>query len=212
MKILFAILITTISIVYGLFHYREIKGCEKSKLPPNTFIETCCPTLPHYQNWEIFIKCNRSCSQWLFNPTGEGSRKCCMVNCTYVEEGVMEKFGPFQSDKFIEAMQRNLTYINASWSDTITNVVKKCEEKATNIELHDTMSNCETDNITLALNITLCIRREMFFACNDPPMKQSRCQSLIEFGKGCNYWPWQCNHKRKHEGNFKNVSKPPGTR
>lgn len=44
---------------------------------------------------------------------------------------------------------------------------------------------CETNGITSVLNITRCIRRELFFSCQDDPMINNKnCKSLVEYGRG----------------------------
>lgn len=43
---------------------------------------------------------------------------------------------------------------------------------------------CETYGVTLAMNITHCIRREMFFNCMDEAMSSENCRALVEFGRG----------------------------
>ena len=86
----------------------------------------------------------------------------------------------------------------------------------------DMSPQCGFDSITLSVNITHCIRREMFFSCKDEQMTSNeKCKSLLEFGRGwwgkyfqrnsknlnyffSLYWPWQCYHRKRNSGSYKN--------
>lgn len=61
----------------------------------------------------------------------------------------------------------------------------KFQVKDHGVETIKSMSpQCEAHVITLAMNITRCIRREMFFSCKDEAISSENCQSLVEFGRG----------------------------
>lgn len=181
-------------------------GCSFSNLPPKTYIENCCPTLPHYYNPNLFRECHEFCKMWMVKPKEKGSRKCCMINCTLVVSGSMIKYGAFVPSVMINEIKKNVTKNSDIWNKTIENVVMNCfnERKYEmnnllkiivkfsctvkdhpNDKIEDLIPQCESFEISLALNITRCIRREMFFACQDDPMiKSEDCKALVEYGRG----------------------------
>jgi hypothetical protein len=138
---------------------------------------------------------------WLTNPKDFGAKKCCLLNCTLVIDNMMAKDGPYNTTTVIEKIKQNVT--NQAWNPIIEKVVKDCHEAGMKAKsaVDDMSPQCETSNITIALNVTHCIRRELFFNCKDPQMvTNGRCQLLVEYGKICMYFPWECYRQRIHRG------------
>lgn len=107
-------------------------------------------------------------------------------------------------ESFNKSIQINRAY---SWLPVVKQVIKDCYKVVKKLKdsvVNEITPQCDNKNITLALNITRCIRRELFFRCNDTVMKSENCQLLKEFGMKCLYFPWQCYTRKVHRGNVKN--------
>jgi hypothetical protein len=167
-------------------------------------MEGCCPSLPHFNDAEIFTNCAQHCAMWIANPNQPGAKKCCILNCTLTSADVMTKNETFIADKMAKFYQKTVRPESSNvWFPIIKKVINNCRDigmKYKELEVEEMTPQCETTNITVALNITRCIRRELFFECKDKPMESENCQLLKGFGTDCLYWPWQCYRKKLFGG------------
>lgn len=176
-------------------------ACDKSKQPRKVIMEQCCPSLPRYSDLDIFTNCEMHCIMWTANPNQPGAKKCCILNCTLTMSGILDGNKTFNQSAMTQLYQKAVPLANATvWHPIIQKVIKKCYslgKKYTTSVIDNMTPQCETRNITLALNITRCVRREMFFSCEDKQMTQENCQLLKAYGQECVKWPWQCDQRIK---------------